>query len=329
MNDKRTVIKLFYNRIIWCWFIILSIFFPLSALAAPQILAIDYLYLSSNAEQVTFRLNGPYMPKEFTLKGEKPRVVFDFLDVTPAPGIIASIPVDGPIISQVRTGVHKGTNPKTRVVLDLIEDKQYTINKDFDDDQFTLTVTVSVPQKYTPAKQENKPEEVPATPEKTTVVAEIENDTIVTTSPAQPTEETITPAVEPTPSLEKAPQPPAEVKTEGKLLISLKFDNLTEKGEMILFKLNGFYPPVVYGVEQGMPRAVCDFKNTDITNEVKTIKDVAGKYVRSIRVGKHNNPDKVRVVIDLKPHNNYDLEQVFFKEDNLFVIIINNAQPAK
>ena len=32
---------------------------------------------------------------------------------------------------------------------------------------------------------------------------------------------------------------------------------------------------------------------------------------------------RFRVTLELVPNKNYDLQQVFFKEDNLFVIIVN------
>ena len=35
---------------------------------------------------------------------------------------------------------------------------------------------------------------------------------------------------------------------------------------------------------------------------------------------------KVRVFIELLPNKRYNLQQVFFKEDNFFVLIINAAQ---
>ncbi|MCF6187387.1 MAG: AMIN domain-containing protein [Desulfobulbaceae bacterium] len=92
---------------------------------------------------------------------------------------------------------------------------------------------------------------------------------------------------------------------------------------MIQFKLNDFYPPIVFGIEEGLPRVVCDFKNTRADASLKETIKTNGRYVKAIRIGRHKKPDKIRVVIDLEPNNNYDLQQVFFKEDNLFVIIVN------
>lgn len=95
---------------------------------------------------------------------------------------------------------------------------------------------------------------------------------------------------------------------------------------MVLFKLNGFHPPAVHGVEEGIPRVICDFNNTKLVDGTKNLIKTDGKFVRAIRTSKTKKPQKVRVVIDLEPNRNYDLQQVFFKEDNLFVLIVNTVK---
>jgi len=113
---------------------------------------------------------------------------------------------------------------------------------------------------------------------------------------------------------------------EGPQLEYVKFDATSPKGEMIMFKLNGFYPPSVHGVEEGIPRVICDFNNTKLVDATKSLIKTNGKLVKVIRTSKTKKPEKVRVVIDLEPNRNYDLQQVFFKEDNLFVIIVNTVK---
>ncbi len=118
------------------------------------------------------------------------------------------------------------------------------------------------------------------------------------------------------------------VKKQGiPILQSVTFDNTTNRGEMIQFKLTDFHPPTVFGIEKGLPRVVCDFANTLAGSTLKNIIKANGRYVKTIRIGRHKNPDKIRVVIDLEANNNYDLQQVFFKEDDLFVIIVNTLHP--
>jgi len=112
----------------------------------------------------------------------------------------------------------------------------------------------------------------------------------------------------------------------GPLLESIKFDGTSPKGEMVLFKLNDFHPPVIHGVEEGVPRVICEFNSTQIVDSVKNVIKADGKYIKIIRITKHKKPDRIRVVLDLEPNRSYDLQQVFFKEDNLFVIIVNTAK---
>ena len=113
---------------------------------------------------------------------------------------------------------------------------------------------------------------------------------------------------------------------EGPQLEYVKFESSPSKGEMVLFKLNGFHPPAVHGVEEGIPRVICDFNNTRLIDGTKSLIKVDGKFVKVIRTSKTKKPEKVRVVIDLEPNRSYDLQQVFFKEDNLFVLIVNTVK---
>ncbi len=127
---------------------------------------------------------------------------------------------------------------------------------------------------------------------------------------------------------EQTPVPaeaPESDKSSGpSILSSITFDNSTNRGEMVLFKLNEFHPPIVFGVEEGLPRVVCDFKGAEAAIDVPNTIKTDGKYVHTIRIGRENTPKKIRVVLDLTSSKNYDLQQVFFKDDNLFVIIINS-----
>ena len=120
--------------------------------------------------------------------------------------------------------------------------------------------------------------------------------------------------------------PPAPAAPAGPVLESVTFDGKSPKGEMVLFKLNTFHPPEVHGVEQGIPRVICDFKDTRLADSAQNLIKTDGQHVKVIRLSKTVKPEKVRVVLDLEPNRSYDLQQVFFKEDNLFVIIVNTVQ---
>ena len=107
-------------------------------------------------------------------------------------------------------------------------------------------------------------------------------------------------------------------------LLEISFDNSSNKGEMVIFRLNDFYPPAVSAIEEEeTPRVLCDFMDMQLAGEVNKEILAKGKYVQRIRTGLHGNPDNIRVILDLTPDRDYDLQQVFFKNDNLFVLIVN------
>lgn len=433
----------------------------------PQLEKLKFRAVSPGAEEVTLQLNGSYSPKIYTLKGESPRVILDFADMTHGREIKSITTTNGSIIKRVRVGMHADDSPKTRVVFDLATLKNVDYTQSFDEKTSTLTLRFTGPGKTAETKktaaqrkQQDKTaeqavtaepqaeavQETPATSAPTVPEAPAAPQTETTTTQpaaktsaqekavaaasekpaqqqaaasAQPT----TPAIEPpaptppapAPQAEQAkpqttaaekkaevpPQPPVpapketatvaakpeapstpppvvdvakEDKTaptapavadakqeekkadktaktpppaeaskadakaekakaggpakgeEGPQLEYVKFDPNSPKGEMVLFKLNGFHPPAVHGVEEGIPRVVCDFNNTKLLDSGKNTIKANGKFVKMIRTSKTKKPEKVRVVIDLEPNRSYDLQQVFFKDDNLFVIIVNTVK---
>ena len=86
--------------------------------AAAQKMLEDISFESSGngEERIIFKLNGTYIPKIFTLQGKQPRVVFDFQDTAAAKIINNIINTNGELIKRIRVGIHKGDDPKTRVV---------------------------------------------------------------------------------------------------------------------------------------------------------------------------------------------------------------------
>ena len=354
ISMRKHIKTIFVSLISPCLFLVLlhSIVW---AAEKPTLEDIEFNTPSSNEERITFKLNGTYIPKIFAIKGKKPRVVFDFPDTQTARTLNNIIKTNGKFIKQIRIGIHKGKNPKTRVVLDLIPDKEINFNQNFDQQKNALTVSV-----YYAGTEPREPEAPTAEPktepkvEKPAVSAPIPPPVKVekpapASTPAPVSTPAPTPAqpqLQPQPQPQPVPPPKAAEKTvpparqtavqeeepagqpqpksnEPPILRSVKFDNSSNRGEMIQFKLNDFYPPIVFGIEEGLPRVVCDFKNTRADASLKETIKTNGRYVKAIRIGRHKKPDKIRVVIDLEPNNNYDLQQVFFKEDNLFVIIVN------
>lgn len=304
--------------------LVFLLFYSWQATAAQKMIEdISFEHSDSGEERIIFKLNGTYIPKIFTLQGKQPRVVFDFKDTTAAKMINNIINTNGELIKRIRVGIHKGDDPKTRVVLDLRPNKNINIRQDFNKKEQALVISIHYAGAKQKLAQQNKENKAKVT---------------VTTRPAQPQEKqepVVTKIAKK--SVKNAPAPktikqPASVPVEKKpgipLLTSISFDDSSNRGEMVLFKLNEFHPPIVFGIEEGTPRVVCDFKNTVAAKNVPELLKTAGKYIQKIRVGKENKKNKVRVVLDLVPNYSYDLQQVFFKEENLFMIIINTLGSA-
>jgi len=84
-----------------------------------------------NQAQIIFELNGYHPPEIMVIEGEVPRVVCDFFSARLAPGVKKSFSVKTGIVKRIRVGVHKGSKPKVRVVLDLNAGQNYAVEQFF------------------------------------------------------------------------------------------------------------------------------------------------------------------------------------------------------
>lgn len=320
--------------------VILFVFFLFSCpLFAAEGLIKKVVFHETNgqSESVDFYLNGPWLPEAFALKGENPRVVFDFMETRLAGSVPSSIAAKGDMIKKIRIGRHSN---KTRVVMDLAVSGMIDFDLKFNEKENILTVQlypVGVPDKIETvvikAEQEKivTPEPLVATQEETVVAAVVEK-------PKQEAVEvtgTVEDVVEVVPAEVAAVEEVVPVVKEDSdpaldpLLTEISFENTSSKGEIVLFKLNGFYPPTVTGEEEGTPLVICDFAGTRLGDKI--VKELAthGEYVEKVSVKQFKDSDLIRVTLELVPNKSYDLQQVFFKEDSLFVIIINTYNLAE
>lgn len=349
----------------WSVYLLVIFFVFLTGQAAAEqsaaeavIESISYEKDEHNREKIIFKLNGAHIPKVFKIKGEQPRLVFDFIDTRYSDLINRITDTKGNLIKGVRVGIHDDP-PKTRVVVDLKAEGEYQFEQDFLIQENILSITfypsepAAARQKPVQAGKPAKPAAEPATvkPPPAGTAAELE-PRVGTEEPvaAERIEAVAGPPAPVAATVEPEPPPAAVPKerdgaaatddvvsllagaesrpepTVDPILREVSFDGTTNNSEMVLFKLNDFYPPIVFAIEKGNPRVVCDFLDTELDAAVRPIIDTNGNYVNRIRVAKHDNPAKVRVVLDLVANRNYDLQQVFFKEDNLFVIVINEFE---
>ena len=309
------------------WMFLLVAISQAPAADGPELQEIRHSVLAPGAEEVSFRLNGSYSPKIFSLKDQSPRIVVDFPDATHSRGVKSLTETKGSLVKRIRVGMHTEKQQKTRVVLDMTSLDKVTFEQRFDEASSTFFLTLSTSGvKSSPA----------GNGQKTAAEQPKANEQEPAATPAQPKDgqpAAIGP-IEPAPTADPIPAPSQEEKKSAEitpsekkpLLESVKFDGASSKGEMVMFKLNDFYPPAVHGVEEGTPTVICEFAGMQLADTVERNIKAKGKFVRSIRVSKHKNPDRIKVTLELESNRNYDLQQVFFKDDNLFVIIVNTVK---
>ena len=111
------------------------------------------------------------------------------------------------------------------------------------------------------------------------------------------------------------------------LLKEIRFIKTSANEERVFFILNGFYPPKIFALKGERPRVVCDFFNMRLKNDLNRLIETNGDLIQCIRVGIHSSPDpRIRVVSDLVPNQSYDVQQIFFRKDNTFLIIVRLAE---
>ncbi|MGR0481368.1 MAG: AMIN domain-containing protein [Candidatus Electronema sp. V4] len=288
-------------------FALLTVLFRCLPALAAQLEDIRFEAVSANEERVHFRLSQPVEPHSFPMKDGSPRMVFDFSGTSVSKRIKNSLETKGALIQRVRVGLHEN---KTRVVLDLVQGRQV---KSFKEGGSILTVVVH------DACVQPEPRKAAAAPPP---AAAIWSPT------AEKAPEIKPPVVRQTTSLPQAKEQPPQAKPSAgappdTVLSTVIFDKNSNRGEMVMFRLNKFHPPVVFGLEEKKPRVVCDFQGTAAGERLPESIPADGKHVRGIRIERDEAGRKIRVVLDLAPNSSYDLQQVFFKNDNLFVLIIN------
>ncbi len=84
-----------------------------------------------NHAQIIFELSGYHPPEIMVIEGETPRVVCDFFSARLAPGVKKNLSVKTGVVKRIRVGVHKGSKPKVRVVLDLNAGQNYSVEQFF------------------------------------------------------------------------------------------------------------------------------------------------------------------------------------------------------
>ena len=127
--------------------ILTSVFIPTVPAADFTIQSITFesTDTSEPAETVHIQMDSLHHPVIFGMVNDKPRVVCDFNNAEPVKSIERTIETNGRYIKRIRTGFHATPKTKTRIVLDLIPDRDYTIQQipSPADNRFSVVVKVA------------------------------------------------------------------------------------------------------------------------------------------------------------------------------------------
>ncbi len=291
----------------------------------PRVEQLEHQAVSANREQITLQLNDAYSPKVFTIQGGSPRLVLDFNGVGRSSQIKNILKVNGPLIKNIRVGETRGADARTRVVLDLNTLNNLTHTEHFD--RSTHTWTICLTREDIAGKKESKPQtppqmlnNIPATPKKAVPQSAVVN---------QPT------VAEKVPATAEAPQQQDDISAKSATeqsapqvqdiaeLSAVALDDSSPDEERIEMQLNGFFPPTVHASETRSLQVLCDFEHAKIAPRLKKRQKLRGNYVQRVRILPNKRYKTVQVAIDLDPKNAYDLQQVFFEEENLFTLIVS------
>lgn len=98
---------------------------------------------------------------------------------------------------------------------------------------------------------------------------------------------------------------------------------VTDQEERIRFTLSDSIPPRVFTIEGRRPMVVCDFLGVGPGLQVEESNKADGRIIRSVNILVHSVEEPItRVIIELFSKYDYDLQHVFDKEKNQYVLTI-------
>lgn len=308
-----------FGRLFFSLLLTALILLPLTCsakLGDIMINAISHNVEKEEVEVVEFWLSGDITPNTFMIPGENPRLVIDFFST----GYSGPTRIESPtpnLVQRIRIGFHNNPEPKTRVVIDLLPNRGIDWEKNFIHHNNTLRFT------FKPKAIKLSAAEPPA-PSSQILVFKAASSKIKKELALKSAEMA---AANVSADGKNAPQRSVSAPKKGpdrSILQEVTFDDLqVRNGEMVLFKVKNFSPPTISAHEKGKPRVICDFNNAIIDENIAPRIETQGKFVNSIDVGTHEK-NMARVVLNLNPGKDYDLQQVFFQEDKLFVLIVSD-----
>lgn len=104
------------------------------------------------------------------------------------------------------------------------------------------------------------------------------------------------------------------------IIKSIKFEPMEDRDNVFIAS-NTFFVPEILTIEGDDPRLVIDIKPVSSWSGRSTT-PVNGNLVRQIRTHLHADTNKLRIVLDLNPSENYFINQIYYKKKHTYCIEI-------
>ncbi len=95
--------------------------------------------------------------------------------------------------------------------------------------------------------------------------------------------------------------------------------------ERVLIEFNRFSAPRIFGIDGANPRVVIDVDNVSSAGRGLARIRADGKLVRQIRTALDRTTNSMRIVIDVEPNLNYDVDQTYYKAENIYAVEISGV----
>jgi len=112
---------------------------------------------------------------------------------------------------------------------------------------------------------------------------------------------------------------------EGGLRISIvEYTYESKQPEKVCVTLDRFVAPEVIALEGEKPRVAIDFENTPPVEKHRDIRS-AGFLIQKIRTHYHQDKRKLRMVLDLNPLEDFQVDPVFYKAENQYCLTVSRS----
>jgi hypothetical protein len=129
-------------------------------------------------------------------------------------------------------------------------------------------------------------------------------------------------------TLSNAPKNVSYVRNDNADTVIVKnitFKKETGGLEKVLIEFNRFNTPRIFSIEGQKPRIVIDVDNVSSVKRGLFKINAGGRLVRQIRSSLDKTTGSMRIVIDVASNLSYDVNQTFYKAENIYTVDISEA----